>query len=73
MRYKILFISSWFPNKLEPTNGNFVQRHAEAVARLHDVEILHSIGDATQKQTYIFDDQISNGIRILIACYMPFI
>ena len=69
MRYKILFISSWFPNKLEPTNGNFVQRHAEAVARLHDVEILHSIGDATQKQTYLFDDQIINGIRTLIVYY----
>lgn len=69
MRYKILFISSWFPNKLEPTNGNFVQRHAESVSRLHDVEILHSIGDASQKETYLFDDQIINGIRTLIVYY----
>ena len=69
MRYKILFISSWFPNKLEPTNGNFVQRHAEAVSRLHDVEILHAIGDATQKQTYVFDNRIINDIRILIVYY----
>ncbi|QOW11282.1 glycosyltransferase family 4 protein [Kaistella flava (ex Peng et al. 2021)] len=69
MRYKILFISSWFPNKLEPTNGNFVQRHAEAVSRLHDVEVLHSIGDATQIETYLFDDKIINGIRTLIVYY----
>ena len=69
MRYKILFISSWFPNKLEPTNGNFVQRHAEAVSQLHDVEILHAIGDATQKETYLFDDQIINEIRTLIVYY----
>lgn len=69
MRYKILFISSWFPNKLEPTNGNFVQRHAEAVSRLHDVEILHAIGDATQKQTYLFDDRIINEVRTLIVYY----
>ena len=69
MRYKILFISSWFPNKLEPTNGNFVQRHAEAVSRLHDVEILHAIGDATQNQTYVFDDRIINDIRTLIVYY----
>lgn len=66
---KILFISSWFPNKLEPTNGNFVQRHAEAVATLHDVEILHTIGDFNQKKTYVFDDKIINGLRTLIIYY----
>ena len=69
MRYKILFISSWFPNKLEPTNGNFVQRHAEAVSQVHDVEILHSIGDSDQKETYLFDDKIVNDIRTLIVYY----
>lgn len=66
---KILFISSWFPNKLEPTNGNFVQRHAEAVALKHDVEILHTIGDFKQKETFVFDDKIINGIRTLVIYY----
>lgn len=66
---KILFLSSWFPNKLEPTNGNFVQRHAEAVALKHDVEILHTIGDFSQKETFIFDDKVINGIRTLIIYY----
>lgn len=66
---KILFISSWFPNKLEPTNGNFVQRHAEAVAKIHDVEIVHAIGDFNQKQKYLEDDQMINGIRTCIIYY----
>lgn len=66
---KILFLSSWFPNKLEQTNGNFVQRHAEAVATLHDVEILHTIGDFNQKKTFVFDDKVINGIRTLIIYY----
>ena len=57
MRYKILFISSWFPSKIEPTNGNFVQRHAEAVSRLYDVEILHAIGDPNQEENYFFDEK----------------
>lgn len=68
-KFKILFISSWFPNKLEPTNGNFVQRHAEAVSLLHDVEILHAIGDFNQKEKFVFDDKIINGIRTLIVYY----
>ena len=65
----MLFISSWFPNKLEPTNGNFVQRHAEAVSLLHDVEILHAIGDSSQNEKFIFDDKVINGIRTLIVYY----
>lgn len=69
MSFKILFISSWFPNKLELTNGNFVQRHAEAVSSLHDVEILHAIGDFNQKEKFVFDDKIINGIRTLIVYY----
>ncbi len=68
-RIKVLFISSWFPNKLEPTNGNFVQRHAEAVSLLNDVEILHAIGDFNQQENFIFDDRTVNGIRTLTVYY----
>lgn len=69
MRYNILFISSWFPNKLEPTNGNFVQRHAEAVNLHHNVEILHAIGNPEQKEMFLFDEKVTNGIRTLIVYY----
>lgn len=69
MKHKVLFISSWFPNKLEPTNGNFVQRHAEAVSLICDVEILHAIGNFQQSKKFIFDDQIINNIRTLIVYY----
>jgi glycosyltransferase involved in cell wall biosynthesis len=68
-RKNILFISSWFPNKVEPSNGNFVQRHAEAVSLKHHVEILHSIGDFHQKEKYLIDDQIINGIKTVIVYY----
>ena len=54
---------------MEPTNGNFVQRHAEAVSLLNDVEVLHTIGDFQQKEKFIFDDQIINGIRTLMVYY----
>ncbi len=68
-RLKILFLSSWYPNKLEPTNGNFVQRHAEAVARLHDVEVLHAIGDYFQKERYVFEEKKENGVRTVVVYY----
>lgn len=68
-RKNILFVSSWFPSKVEPSNGNFVQRHAEAVSLKHHVEILHSIGDFNQKEKYLIDDQVINGIKTVIVYY----
>lgn len=69
MKHKILFISTWFPNRLEPTNGNFVQRHAEAAALENDVEILHAIGDFNQKEQFLFDDKNINELRTLVVYY----
>lgn len=68
-RKKILFISSWFPNKIEPTAGNFVQRHAEAVALLNNVEVLHTIGISNQNEIYVFEENIINEIRTLVVYY----
>ena len=69
MRLKILFISSWYPNRLEPTNGNFVQRHAASVQLLHDVEVLHAIGDRNLANTYLHEDEIKDGVRTVTVYY----
>ena len=54
-KIKVLFISSWFPNRVKPTFGNFVQKHAEAVSLFADVSILHVCFDEnlTEKKTEI--------------------
>ncbi len=38
---KILFTSSWYPSKAHPTLGNFVSRHADAVAIYNPVHVLY--------------------------------
>jgi glycosyltransferase involved in cell wall biosynthesis len=40
-RLSILFTSGWYPSKAHTTVGNFVQRHAEAVATLCDVWVMY--------------------------------
>src|SRR5690606_5634777 len=40
-KQNVLFLASWYPNKLEPQNGNFIQRHAQAVALLCNVASLY--------------------------------
>lgn len=38
---KVLWLASWYPDEYEPTNGDFVQRHAKAVAQLMPVDVIH--------------------------------
>lgn len=44
-RKKILWLCSWYPNKLEPFNGDFIQRQAHAAALYNDIYVLHLAGD----------------------------
>jgi glycosyltransferase involved in cell wall biosynthesis len=39
-RLKVLFLASWYPSRLHPVNGIFIQKHAEAVAKCCDVAAL---------------------------------
>jgi glycosyltransferase involved in cell wall biosynthesis len=36
----IFFVTSWFPSRVIPNNGNFVARHARLVARNHAVTVV---------------------------------
>lgn len=56
----ILFISSWYPSRVFPTNGDFVQRHAEAVATKHKVTVIHVVTDSNLKSSKNFNEKINN-------------
>jgi len=45
----ILFLSGWYPSRVLPSNGDFVQRHAEAVATKHKVTLIHVVTDKNLK------------------------
>ena len=40
-RKKILWLASWYPNLLEPLNGDFIERHAQAASMDHDIYVIH--------------------------------
>lgn len=55
----ILWLPSWYPNNLEPYNGDFIQRHAEAVAANLPVKVIYVVRDkrgiitsGVQKETF---------------------
>ncbi len=51
-RYNVLFLSSWYPSRINPFNGIFIKRHAETVARFCTVGVLCAIPDPNLRSPY---------------------
>ncbi|MDP4723616.1 MAG: glycosyltransferase [Crocinitomicaceae bacterium] len=49
VRPKVLFISSWYPTVLKPTEGNFVQQHILAAQQIADVALVHVVLSPTHQ------------------------
>ena len=63
-RKRILFSARWYPDRHDPMLGLFVQRHAEAVQLLHDVEVLYVTADKTLPSGKIItDESVHEGIH----------
>ena len=39
-RKRVLWLVSWYPNKYDPFDGDFIQRHARAAALYNDIHVL---------------------------------
>ena len=48
-RKKILWLASWYPNKLAPFDGDFIQRHAKAAALYDDIYLINVVGDVRDR------------------------
>ena len=48
---RILWLASWYPNRLAPLNADFIQRHARAVSLYHEVDTIFVVRDAEGKVT----------------------
>ncbi|MFC2110730.1 glycosyltransferase, partial [Bacteroidota bacterium] len=70
-KLNVLFLCSWYPNRVLPTNGNFIQRHAEAVNTLHNVSVVHIITDQNANQNIEIDSKNINGVDTHIAYLKP--
>ena len=43
-RFRILFLTNWYPNRENPVEGVFVQEIARAVSIFHEVIVIHNCG-----------------------------
>lgn len=60
----ILIMSSWFPTRIDPYAGNFVERFAHLLADTYEVTVLHTMGDKNCSSIEVDDQQIDN-LRII--------
>ena len=68
--FRVLFLSSWYPNRTHPTLGNFVQRHAEAVATCNTVTTIYVTSDANlEDKKYDIVEENIRGVRTIYAYY----
>jgi glycosyltransferase involved in cell wall biosynthesis len=44
-KFFVLWLPSWYPNKLKPYDGDFVQRHAQAAALYNNIYVIKVVSD----------------------------
>lgn len=64
----ILYLSSWYPNRLELASGNFLKRQAELIAKEHEVTVLFFKADKNINQFEVVEQKKGN-LRELLVYY----
>lgn len=57
---RVLFLAGWFPSRVHPTHGNFVEKHARVVAENHELTVV-SIQDDPETKVGSFEIHQSIG------------
>lgn len=64
----VLWLPAWFPSKIDPLNGDFIQRHAEATALFKNIVVINIIKDPTINKHEKKVQQIKN-IKVIEVYY----
>lgn len=67
-RMNILLLPKWYPNKMDPFDGNFVENHAHAISLYHEVFVLFVHSDESSSKLYVIENQKNKNL-IEIRCY----
>lgn len=52
-RKKIVWLCSWYPTRVDPFNGDFIQRHARAAALYNDIYVIYVAEDRSGSITTV--------------------
>jgi len=57
----VLWLPSWYPNKLAPFDGDFIQRHAKAAALYDDILVIYGVPDENKPTAGVDKTITTNG------------
>jgi glycosyltransferase involved in cell wall biosynthesis len=70
--FKVLFLASWYPSKVDPFDGDFIERHAKAISLRNQVFVIHVVKDPEIKNGRVtVSKQISENL-ISFNGYYPY-
>ncbi len=70
-RKKIIWLCSWYPNKYDAFDGDFIQRHAKAAALYNDIFVIH-VRQGTENNALKTEDITADGgLTEKIIYYKP--
>lgn len=64
LRYKILFLASWYPSRINKVLGIFVKRKAEAMTHYCDIALIYVVDDALMNDK-VYDIETTNENNVL--------
>lgn len=67
----ILALASWYPSRIFLDNGDFIQRHLQAISLLNNITLIHAVKDKNLQKDYEILDSTNKGIREIIIYFKP--
>src|SRR5690606_40406315 len=68
----VLWLVSWYPGKTDPFNGDFIERHAKAVAAFTPVIIIFiSKDDSLKKGSFLIEKEVEGNLTVFHGYYGP--
>lgn len=71
MNKNILWLPSWYPDKINPYNGDFIQRHAKAAGNFDSLQVIYLVRDemGTVTRDVCIEEYISDNVKEKIIYY----
>jgi glycosyltransferase involved in cell wall biosynthesis len=71
MGNRILWLASWYPSRVSPFNGDFIQRHARAASLYAGIDVLHVVEDRSESsRESVTTNQSSDGnLTETVICF----
>lgn len=70
MRRKILFLTRWYPNRVDKLDGNFIENHARAVSKFCDLAVLYIGSDPNMSdRKYDWEVKTEFGFTVVRVWY----